>query len=138
VTISTATRCLWISGDGKRIFTACGNTFRSSPDQAQDMIYNGSLSMTSGLQSVAHSAEAGKEIAAAAGPSTRVDVYGDEFLAYQTSIALPQFSTPGGDFDTYGRFVFYSGDGSLFHVLLQADPAAAALNDYGVVTRGGM
>jgi chitinase len=129
---------LWITEDGERIFTACGNTFRSSPDQAQDMIYNGSLSMTSGLQSVAHSAEAGKVIAAEAGSSTRVDVYGDEFLAYQTSITLPQFSTPGGDFDTYGRFVFYRSDGSLFHVLLQADPAAGASNDYGVATYGGM
>ncbi len=129
---------LWLSEDGERIFTACGNTFRSSPDQAQDMIYNGSLSMTNGLQSVAHSAEAGKVIAAEAGSSTRVDVYADEFLDYQTSITLPQFSTPGGDFDTYGRFVFYRGDGSLFHVLLQADPAASALNDYGVATYGGM
>jgi hypothetical protein len=130
---------LWISEDGDRIFTACRNTFRSSPDPALDMIYTGSLAMNTGrLYSVAHSTEAGKVLVTETGSSTRVDVYDAAFLAYHTSITLPRFSTPGGEFDTYGRFVFYNSDGSLFHVLLQVDPMAGALNDYGIATYGGM
>lgn len=38
---------LWISNDGNRIYTACGNTFRSSDTESQDMIYTGRLPLIS-------------------------------------------------------------------------------------------
>ena len=38
---------LWISDDGKRIYTGCGNTFRSNPGASTDMIYAGKIPMYS-------------------------------------------------------------------------------------------
>ena len=37
---------LWFSEDGETIYTACGNAFRSSATQAQDMIYTGAMELT--------------------------------------------------------------------------------------------
>jgi hypothetical protein len=37
---------LWFSEDGATIYTACGNTFRSSADKASDMRYTGKLALT--------------------------------------------------------------------------------------------
>ena len=34
---------LWFSEDGRRIFTACGNVFRSATSKAEDMTYNGKM-----------------------------------------------------------------------------------------------
>jgi hypothetical protein len=34
----------------------------------------------------------------------------------------------------YGRFVFYRSDGSERYVVMQLDQAAAALQDFGIVT----
>lgn len=38
---------LWFSDDGATIYTGCGNTFRSSTVQDQDLIYSGSLALSS-------------------------------------------------------------------------------------------
>lgn len=37
---------LWFTGSGDRIYTACGNTFTSNADLAQDMIYAGRIPVT--------------------------------------------------------------------------------------------
>ena len=37
---------LWFSEDGESIYTACGNTFRSSANQAEDMTYIGGMELT--------------------------------------------------------------------------------------------
>ena len=37
---------LWFSEDGEAIYTACGNLFRSSADQAQDMTHVGALELS--------------------------------------------------------------------------------------------
>jgi chitinase len=44
---------LWLSEDGLRIFTACGNVFRASATQSQDMTYNGNL-QGAGIGSIGH------------------------------------------------------------------------------------
>ena len=51
---------LWISEDGFRIFTACGNVFRSSEIRRKDMKYNGSLQDMKHIQWVDHSLPAEK------------------------------------------------------------------------------
>lgn len=38
---------VWFSDDGATIYTSCGNTYRSNAVQAQDMIYAGSLELSS-------------------------------------------------------------------------------------------
>jgi hypothetical protein len=45
---------LWMSKDGRRIFTQCGNVFRSSSVNAEDRSYNGSLSEVSRILHVFH------------------------------------------------------------------------------------
>jgi hypothetical protein len=37
---------LWLKEDGQTIYTACGNTFRTSESQPQDMLYSGNLVIT--------------------------------------------------------------------------------------------
>ncbi len=37
---------LWFQETGTTIYTACGNTFRSSTDRAQDMVYSGALQLS--------------------------------------------------------------------------------------------
>ena len=46
---------LWMSEDGLRIFTACGNVFWASDIRDQDMIYNGALEGTSRIEHLDHS-----------------------------------------------------------------------------------
>ena len=53
---------LWISEDGLRIFTKCGNVFRSSEIREQDMRYNGSLSKLNSVEHLSHSSSANKVI----------------------------------------------------------------------------
>lgn len=125
---------LWMSEDGARIFTACGNVFRSSVIRAQDMTYNGSLGI-SGIVSVVHSAEQA-QVLAISSSDTAVQLYDYEFLTLNSTIPLPQFATPNGDFAAHGKFVFYNTDGTKYFVIVQADQASGMLNDYGVVTFG--
>jgi hypothetical protein len=39
---------LWLSHDGKRIYTTLGNTFKASELQSQDMLYDGAISLSEG------------------------------------------------------------------------------------------
>ena len=49
-----------MSQDGLRIFTKCGNVFRASEIQQQDMTYNGHLSEVSYIEWVEHSSALNK------------------------------------------------------------------------------
>jgi chitinase len=129
---------LWLSRDGGRIFTACGNVFRSSVDAASDMTYNGSLAGTTLLSWVDHSLETGKVAAVGgmdfAGREDRmVRIYDDEFLALDREVRLPTTTGGGvGRISWAGRYAFYSADGSRLFVVVQASPDSALLMDYGI------
>ncbi len=129
---------LWISEDGLRIFTRCGNVFRSSPIQSQDMLYNGSLSMTSKVEYAEHSTASNKVLVIDEDQDTELQTYGYDFLAFEGSTPLPDFEIPTGTFDSHGRFVFYNSDGTQHYVIVQADPSSALLLDYGVVSFGSV
>jgi chitinase len=133
---------LWMSADGARIYTACGNVFRASDVQAEDMTYNGALADVSRIEHLSHVPGAGKVVLIPGNSwsSTDDDIYvrihGDEFLGFEEQHRLPSFLTEGGAFLGHGRFVFANGAGTEMYVIIQADPESALLADFGVVTYG--
>ena len=129
---------VWISEDGLRLFTRCGNVFRSSETRSQDMTYNGSLAHTPLVQSIAHSAGLRRVIAVpengwdSQNDDTQAHVYGYDYLSFEDSIALPTFDVNGTSYPGHGRFVFLKRDGTQFFVILQADASSGMLNDFGI------
>jgi hypothetical protein len=136
---------LWISEDGLRIFTKCGNVFRSSPNRyvsgsiPDDMSYNGSLSQLSGVTHLSQSSAANQVVAIARPYTTQVDDtvlqwYDYATLTYLKSVTLPHFLLNNDHFAGHGRFVFFNSLGTKVFVILQADSTSGLLNDYGIVT----
>jgi hypothetical protein len=127
---------LWMSEDGLRIFTACGNVFRASAVRAQDMTYNGSLAAT-GLASIrhlTHSQAANKVLGIPSATDTQVVLANYEHLTLDRKVALPPFVVGGASYSSHGRFVFANAAGTAFYTIVQANPNAALLRDFGVVT----
>ena len=84
---------------------------------------------------MAHSSTVGKVIAVPEGArDTQINVYKYEFLSFEESIQLPQFTYTGDQYAGHGRFIFFSSKGDKYFVLVQADSSSSYLNDYGVVT----
>jgi hypothetical protein len=136
---------LWMSDDGLRIFTRCGNVFRSSPNRyssgttPEDMTYNGSLSDLSSIMHLSHSSAAGKvavipEYAVQLAADTELQVYSYAYLVFENSITLPHFLVNSNHYAGHGRYVFYNSLGSKIYVILQADPTSGLLYDYGMVS----
>lgn len=133
---------LWMSEDGRRIFTACGNVFRASSVRSQDMTYNGSLS-GSGLNSIrhlTHSAAAGRVLVIANNPwmstaisDDRVSILMYDHLELERTMMLPRFHVNANTYIAHGRFVFANAAGTEFYTVVQADAASGLLNDYGIV-----
>jgi hypothetical protein len=131
---------LWLSQDGARIFTRCGNVFRATENAVTDMTYNGSLSMNDIVTSLDHSSDAGKIVAVSGVPwfaepdDVAFHVYDDAFLAYERTVLEPEFRVGSTFFRGESRFVFFSADGSRVYLVTQAPGEAALLEDFGVAT----
>lgn len=132
---------LWVSEDGLRIFTRCGNVFRSSELRGQDMTYNVSLSGLSLIEHLSHSSLANKVIAIPGvdwidpdDEDTELQIYDYDFLAYEESVSLPSFIDNGNAHPGHGRYVFFNSDGSAYYVVMKADENSGMLYDFGVVT----
>lgn len=133
---------LWLSEDGARIFTACGNVFRSTEAAATDITYNGRLASPEGrFLWVAHSSEARQVVAVPAvgwsgtgNEDTLLRLYEDEFLAAAGTVAVSPFIFPAGVYAGHARSVFFSSDGSRRFALVQADASSAVLLDYGLMS----
>jgi hypothetical protein len=140
---------LWLSEDGLRIFTACGNVFRASATQSQDMTYNGNL-QGAGIGSIghlSHSQAANKILVvpqrrdyfsgcygSSTPPDTQVLLLDYEHYTLDHAVALPQFVNSNGSYTAHGRFVFVNAAGTEFYTIVQANPSSGLLYDYGVVT----
>lgn len=128
---------LWISADGGRIFTACGNVFRSSTSQSNDMIYNGALSESGSIRAVSHSLALDLVAVVPRGgyftpEENIVDVYGYEFLSHRGTLTLPDIQAGEQAWPSYGRFVFFDATDSSLIVIVQADASSGLLHDHGV------
>lgn len=126
---------LWISEDGKRIFTACGNVFRASDIRDEDMSYNGALESVERIEHLDHSGSTGLvALIPKGGMDTEIQMHNYEFLGFEESVDLPNFTVGGKSYPSHGRFVFFNKDSSAYHVIIQADAKASYIADYGVVT----
>jgi hypothetical protein len=128
-----------MSEDGARIFTKCGDVFRSTEGQAEDMTFAGSFGAMMSIAHLSHSALA-NEVAVIREPDrcgtgaedTRVGVYSYELLNVSRTIDLPISESPRGQVIWHGRWVFFSADGTKLYVIAQADPIAASLHDFTI------
>lgn len=121
---------VWLKEDGVTIYTACGNTFRSSTIAAQDMVYSGKLELSSSpyygylVRSLSQSAET-HEIALIESDSyncaswqsqsncyTRLAVYESDFLNRLSRTSIPPISVAGTNYAQHGLFIFHSSDGT--------------------------
>jgi len=131
---------LWMSGDGFRIFTRCGNVFNATSLQATDMTYGGALQNLGLVRHLSHSPAIGKLTVIPDNSwnttiaDTEIWVFGYNFLTFEQSIKLPHFVVGNNQYAGHGRFVFYNSNGSKTFILLQADATSGMLYDYGIVT----
>jgi hypothetical protein len=137
---------LWMSEDGLRIFTRCGNVFRSSPNRyssgttPEDMTYNGALQGLTLVKHLSHSQTIGMVAAvpentySSTTADTEVQIFNYEFLTFSSKVTLPSFVVSSASaYAGHGKYVFYNSSATKYFVVLQADNASAMLYDYGVV-----
>jgi len=130
---------LWMSEDGQRLFSKCGNVFRASSAPSEDMKFNGTLQGITRLSAVDHSKRCGKVVAVPEGTATKdadevVNQYDDKLLAFEESIKLPRFVFGKQLFAAHGRFIFTDPQRQIFIVVVEADETSGALSDYGIVS----
>ena len=123
---------LWMSETGINIYTACGTVFRSSSVQNQDMVYNGTLALSTAqtgkfqIYSLDQSASQ-KEIALLEHDWYVCDGYGDpktcythlnlyesDFLNLTAKYSLAPITVAGHAYSQYGLFVFHATNGTKY------------------------
>jgi chitinase len=136
---------LWISEDGLRIVTACGNTFHANTTKGDtagsDMTYAGKLEGLSSLQWADHSLASGQILAvprngyfAGENADETLRVFGNDYLALEETIPLPRIGVGGKGYVSHGRFAFHSQDGTRRHAVVAVDSSAGLLTPYAVVS----
>lgn len=145
---------LWISEEGDRIFTACGNTFWSSEDPALDMRYAGKMELPTlpnggnrRIVSLSHSAERKEMVlvdavrypwgrtcdstnAFDADCISRLHFYESDFLGLTASYVLPPVTIGSERFPQRGLFVFHSADGSSIYLISRLEGLAKPADGY--------
>lgn len=119
---------LWLDESGDRIYTACGNTFTSSADLAQDMLHTGNLPVTEvgnywpnivGLDDSSAAAEVAYLDAGHCGGmggqdcDTLLRVSENVHDTLRTAWWLPPVFVDGDYRVQHGMFIFHAADGSL-------------------------
>ncbi|MFN0241621.1 MAG: hypothetical protein ACKVWV_01900 [Planctomycetota bacterium] len=127
---------LWITADGLRILTKCGNTFRASPVQSEDMTYIGALPGVSGVAYANHSVQTNKILVIASGATNdrKLRIHDAAFLGFDGEVSLPTFPAGPGNFPSHGRFVFHDAAGTRAFTVVQADPTSGLILDSGIAT----
>jgi len=139
---STPSNCgnLWITEDGLAIFTECGTMYSASENESQDFQYEGTLSNCSYInwaeESAAQQSTAVIPQTNYSPPATdtEVQVYGEAYLGYAGSLALPEFMVEGTAYPGHGKYVFWNSAGTNLYVIEQADSTANLLSSFAVDT----
>jgi hypothetical protein len=125
---------LWLKEDGQTIYTACGNTFRASEVQGQDMSYTGSVALSGGGfgYRIAHLSQSDdvKEImlieldwyncGAFGEPGkcwTHLNLYESDFLNRTAQYSIPPLKIGDSEYMQRGLFAFHSADGTRRYVI---------------------
>ena len=137
---------LWFEETGVTIYTACGNTFRSSTVQSQDMVYSGALALSESqyywhlIRSLSQSA-ANNEIALieydfynceiSSDPCyTHLALYESQFLNRQAVYSIGPFSVAGNSYAQEGLFVFHDAIGNDKYLISKLDGMPNPLAEY--------
>jgi uncharacterized repeat protein (TIGR01451 family) len=130
---------LWITEDGNRILTACGNNYRTPVLSNETPQYNGEVSYANSVRWATHSAQQQSTALIPANSSypvqttdTELQWYGDAFLGFGGRADLPYFPD-GGASRAHGRFAFWNAAASEVIVIVQADASAQLMSDCAVV-----
>jgi hypothetical protein len=141
---------LWFKEDGATVYTKCGNAFRTSTLQAQDMVYSGRLQLyTSQFNSFRIDAlsqsDATREIVLLesdwyecapdrwnARCYTHLAVYESDFLNRTGVYSLAPIEVAGSSYGQRGLFVFHSRDGLHRYLVSRLDPAPNATQSHFV------
>ena len=137
---------LWFEETGSTIYTTCGNTFRSSTVQSQDMVYSGALELSEAefywntIRWLSQSA-AQKEIALieysfylceiSSDPCyTHLAFYESEFLNRQAVYSIAPFEVAGTTYTQQGLFVFHDSIGEDKYLISRLDGMPTPLAEY--------
>lgn len=122
---------VWISDDGLHVFTSCGTIYSISNVAATDMVAEGSLSGTAGVQSITQSTSAGELITVSG--STTARIYGYPSLTFEKAVSLPRMLINGTAYDGHGKFVFLRADNASFIVVEEADTGTGSQSGIGIL-----
>lgn len=123
---------LWLSETGDRLFSACGNVYRTSDSTTQDLVQYGSLAGTASVTWLANAGVLGATAAISGGTSpfdTEVRFFGDQYLGYAGSLAVPSFTIGARVYAGHGRYVFWNSLGTKLYVIEKADSTAGLVAD---------
>jgi hypothetical protein len=131
---------LWFSEDGDRIFTKGKTVLKTSENQANDMIYNGSLSCDGSIKTLFHSKLSDKiflvtqtDSWTGGVPASEVLVFNYSYLNYLESYPLEPFISQNNTlYNSEGNFVFANSAGTRIYVIVEADKSSGFLNDYAI------
>ncbi|HUG22638.1 YncE family protein [Piscinibacter sp.] len=134
---------LWFSEDGATIYTACGNTFRSSTIRSQDMLYTGAMTLSRAtyrfvIMSLSHSAAANEIVLVEQTQyecrldaymldscASHFNTYESDSLSQTAKLSIPPVAVSGASYVQLGLFVFHRNDGAkvlVSRLLGMADP----------------
>jgi WD40 repeat protein len=139
---------LWMSKDGARIFTACGNVFRAAPGSADDMTYEGALEDFRNVafgpryRSIGHD-DVHSRIHVILSSNTRsfegpieeeagFTTFVYESLSYEQGRNGHCYQVGSTRYVMYGRYLFPTSDGSKVVVIVQAGQGEQLLDIWGV------
>ncbi|WP_394837549.1 hypothetical protein LVJ94_11635 [Pendulispora rubella] len=130
---------LWISKNGLRIFTGCGNVFSASDNKSLDMQYAGSIGKVTvvSLDDTADRVAAVIELPPStynAPKSYEIRYYESQYLAQVDNKRLPGYRAGTKTVPTKGRFFFFRADGAHAAVVVQADPSSNAQYPFAIAT----
>ncbi|MDP5212975.1 hypothetical protein ORJ66_07960 [Pseudoalteromonas tunicata] len=120
---------LWMSQDGLRIFTKCGNVFRASEIRDQDMKYNGNIELEGRISALSHKGD--NLVFVDDATPNFLNYYSYEVLGNAGSDELPFELVNDISFMTEAKFVFYRNDGSVIS-LVEIDSDSGYLFNYGL------
>jgi hypothetical protein len=131
---------IWLSEDGATALVRGGGVFNTTSVAGTDMTYRSSLDGTAKPAYASHASETGEWVMLSAGSSpsyygsggalgTELRFYDDQNYAYRRSAPLEPISTPTGDLETEGAYVFHSDDGSKIITVLKV---AASVDAYAI------
>lgn len=130
---------VWISQDGNKLFTPCGNVFKANPSQSDDMEYSGKLNIAGHIKDLSQNGEEVALINEEANWYSEnselghvINMFEYPSLSFVQSIDIPSTVINGVEYKNYGEKVFHSSDGEKIIAVVRVDSEAGKLHEYSI------